>query len=79
MGFMRTFRYEEEKVALDKYTIDEPKRIRLIYNWFQYYSSEFITKELESSGFRVEVHYANATGEVYSEASPEIALVAKKR
>lgn len=78
MGFMRTFRYEELKVALDKYTIVEPKRTRVIYNWLQYFTVETITKELEDSGFELQALYANATGEQFKEDSPEIALVARK-
>ena len=78
MGFMRTFLYEEEKVVLDKYTIVEPGRTRVIYNWLQYFSLEAITQELEGNGFKVEAHYANAAGEPYSDDSSEIAIVARK-
>lgn len=31
-GFLNTFKYDEEKVALDKYTIIELDRTREVYN-----------------------------------------------
>jgi SAM-dependent methyltransferase len=78
MGFMRTFVYGEEKVVLDKYTIVEPDRKRVIYNWLQYFSLATIVKELEENGFKVEAHYSNVAGAPYSDNSPEIAIVASK-
>jgi len=78
MGFMQTFLYEEQMVALDKYTIVEPDRIRVIYNWLQYFTLESISRELEENGFMVEARYANATGQAYCEDSPEMALIARK-
>ena len=78
MGFMRTFVYEEEMVVLDKYTIVEPGKKRVIYNWLQYFTLESITQELASSGFKVEAHYANVAGDPYSDNSTEVALVARR-
>ena len=37
-GFLNTFKYDREKVVLDKYTIIEADRTRTIYNWLQYFS-----------------------------------------
>ena len=78
MGFMRTFVYEEEKVVLDKYTIVEPGRERVTFNWLQYFSLASIVNELEESGFKVEAHYADVAGNPYNDNSPEIAVVARK-
>jgi len=78
MGFMRTFVYDDEHVVLDKYTIVEPDRNRVIYNWLQYFSVEDIGREFEENGFRVEAHFSNLAGDPYHEDSPEIAVVAKK-
>jgi len=78
MGFMRTFVYEEEEVVLDKYTIVEPSNKRVIYNWLQYFSLESIIQEVESSGFKVEAHYANVAGDPYSDNSTEVAIVARR-
>ena len=78
MGFMQTFVYEEERVVLDKYTIVEPGKKRVIYNWLQYFSLESITRELVSSGFKVEAHYANVAGDPYDDNSTEVAIVARR-
>jgi len=32
-AFLNTFKYDEEKVVLDKYTIIELERTRTVYNW----------------------------------------------
>ena len=39
-GFLSTFKYPEEKVVLDKYTIIEKNRQRTVYNWSQYFDRE---------------------------------------
>ena len=39
-GFQNTFKYEKEKVVLDKYTLIEAERSRIVYNWLQYFSHE---------------------------------------
>ncbi|MCP4134058.1 MAG: methyltransferase domain-containing protein [bacterium] len=76
--FLNTWKYDKEKVVLDKYTIIEETRTREVYNWLQYYSLESITKELEENGFRVVEHYSNVAGAAFDPGSPEMALVAKK-
>lgn len=77
-GFLNTYKYEEEKVILDKYTIVEQNRTWEVFNWLQYFSREAITKEFEDSGFRVMDYYSDVAGAPYTDDSPEIALVAKK-
>ncbi|NES00858.1 MAG: class I SAM-dependent methyltransferase, partial [Symploca sp. SIO1B1] len=51
--FVNIFKYEKEKVTLDKYTIIEQSRKRVIYNWLQYYSESSLRNEFEENGFRV--------------------------
>ncbi len=75
-GFSNTFRYEDEKVVLDKYTIVEPDRIRTVYNWFQHFSPEMIKAEFSSSGLRVTDIYADVAGRPFDPQSPEFAVVA---
>lgn len=47
-GFRNTFKYESEKVVLDKYSIIEADRKRVVYNWLQYFSPEDLIKRLEA-------------------------------
>ena len=72
------FKYDEEKVVLDKYTIIEKERTRIAYNWLQYYSEDSLRKEFEENGFNVEGFYSDVTGTTTSPESLEIVIIAKK-
>ena len=75
-GFLNTFKYDEEKVVLDKYTIIEKDRTRTIYNWLQHFSVDAITKEFGECGFEVEL-LGNVAGEEYNSEAGEFAVIAK--
>lgn len=77
-GFVNTFKYDEEKVTLDKYTIIEKERLRIVYNWLQYFSQESLTKELEEGGFKVEAYYSDVAGTEFFPESPDMAVVVRK-
>ena len=76
--FVNTFIYEKEKVSLDKYTIIEESRTRVVYNWLQYFSRESLRKEFEESGFEIETFYSNVAGDPFDPNSTEFAVVARK-
>jgi len=78
-GFVNTFKYEDEKVILDKYTIIEESRRRVVYNWLQYFSEDSIRKGFKENGFKVEEIYSDVAGKTFNPESPEIAIVAKKK
>jgi len=77
-GFQNTFKYEEEKVILDKYTIIEEARTRTVYNWLQYFSPGSLREEFEENGFKIEEQYSDVAGTIFSPESMEFAIVAKK-
>lgn len=77
-GFLNTFKYDREKVILDKYTIVEKSRTRVVYNWLQYFSRDSITAEFEQNGLKVEEVYSDVTGTPFRPDSLEFAVVAKK-
>ncbi|MCJ7581014.1 MAG: class I SAM-dependent methyltransferase [Candidatus Aminicenantes bacterium] len=77
-GFVNTFKYEEEQVILDKYTLIEPSRTRTVYNWLQYFSPETLEREFVECGFTVENLYSDVAGSPFGLDSPEIAIVAKR-
>lgn len=77
-GFLNTFKYEKEKVTLDKYTIIEKKRIRVVYNWLQYFSQDSLRKEFEENGFDIIEFYSDVAGSAFSSDSLDMAVVAKK-
>ena len=76
-GFLNTFKYEKEKVTLDKYTIIERTGTRVVYNWLQYFSPDSLTEELEASGIEVAKFYADVAGSPFHPESPDIAVVGK--
>ena len=76
-GFLNTFKYEEEKVFLDKYTIVEENRTRTVYNWIQCFNPESIRAEFAENGLEVEGVYADVAGTAFNAASTEFAIVAR--
>ena len=76
--FVNTFKYEEEKVTLDKYTIIEESRTRTVYNWLQHFSKDSLQDEFEENGFKVEDFYSDVAGSSFDPETLEIAVVAKK-
>jgi len=77
-GFLNTFKYDKEKVVLDKYTIVEKARTRVIYNWLQCFSRDMITTEFETNGLKIEGVYSDVAGTSFQTDSPEFAIVARK-
>jgi cyclopropane fatty-acyl-phospholipid synthase-like methyltransferase len=77
-GFLNTFKYEKEKVVLDKYTLIEKSRRRTVYNWLQYFSQESLRTEFERSGFKIERYYSDVAGATFDPESMEFAIVAKR-
>lgn len=77
-GFVNTFKYEDEKVILDKYTIIEKNKAWEVYNWLQYYSLESLENELKENGFRIIEHYSDVSGTPLKSDATQIAVVAEK-
>ena len=78
-GFLNTFKYETEKVTLDKYTIIEAGRTRTIYNWLQHFSPESLEKEFSECGFAVEELCSDVAGTPFDPETGEFAVIARKR
>ncbi len=77
-AFVNTFKYNEEKVVLDKYTIVDSSETRVVYNWLQYFSIDSISDELEKNGFELVAIYGDVAGKKYCPSASEFAIVAKK-
>lgn len=78
-GFLNTFKYGNEKVVLDKYTIIEADRTRTIYNWLQYFSPEALKREFAECGFEVAELYSDVAGTPFDTTANEFAVVARKQ
>lgn len=74
-----SFRYDDEKVSLDKYTIVEENRQKQIYNWLQYFTPESLGLEAYASGLHIEELYGDVAGSPYDATNPEFAVVMKRR
>ena len=77
-GFLNIFKYDEDKVTLDKYTIIEPERSRQVYNWLQYFAPEDLEREFVETGFFVKGIYSDVAGNRYNRNSGEFAVIANK-
>jgi SAM-dependent methyltransferase len=76
-GFLNTFKYDEERVILDKYTIVESERIRRVFNWLQYFAPDDLKSEFVEAGFFVKKIYSDVAGSHYNEKTSEFAVLAK--
>ena len=77
-GFLNTFKYDKEKVVLDKYTIIEADRTRTVYNWLQYFSLEELEREFAEQGFSIKERYADVAGSQYDSKAAEFAVIAQR-
>lgn len=76
--FVNTFKYEKEKVTLDKYTIIEKSRTRVVYNWLQHFSAESLRKEIEENGLGIVEFYSDVSGGTFDPDSAVFAVEARK-
>lgn len=77
-GFLNIFKYGHEKVILDKYTIIEKAKTRVIYNWLQYFDCESLETEFKKSGFAIEEFTGDVAGAAFNPSSSEFAVIASK-
>jgi hypothetical protein len=68
MFHRRTRIFQKEKAVPDKYTIIEPGKRPVVYNWLQYFDEESLRSEFEANGF--------VAGKAICPQSAEIAVVA---
>jgi hypothetical protein len=77
-GFLNTFRYEQDNVMLEKYTIVERGGVSEYLNWFQHYDLAGLTAEVERSGLVLERPVGDVAGEAFEETAPEFAVIARR-
>ena len=75
-GFQQTFKYEQELLLLDKYTIVEPARTRTIYNWLQCFTPAALEREFRDHGLRITERVGSVAGDPYDPDSTEFAVAA---
>ncbi|KPA15407.1 SAM-dependent methyltransferase [Candidatus Magnetomorum sp. HK-1] len=76
-AFVNTFKYEDEKVLLDKYTIFEAnKPIRIVYNWLQHFNFDSLQAEFNQNRFEIKERLASVAGEKFNPTHDEFAVIA---
>lgn len=74
--FVNVFKYDKEKVILDKYTIFEQSRERRIFNWLQHYDADSLKREFNRNGLTIKDMYSNVAGDPFAPESEEFAVAA---
>jgi len=77
-GFLNVFKYDKEKVILNKYTILQNNKTRVIYNWLQYFSPESLREEVKETGFVIKNIFADVAGSPFKADGKEFAVVVRK-
>lgn len=75
--FVNKYKYEAEKLILEKYTIIEESGKRVIYNWFQCFDMESVWSEFAGSGLKIVDFFSDVAGKGFDIKSNEFAVVAK--
>ncbi|MCP4451044.1 MAG: class I SAM-dependent methyltransferase [Planctomycetes bacterium] len=76
-GFVNTFKYDQEKVLLDKYTIIEASRTRVVYNWLQCFSQASLRREFEENGLSIDATYGDVAGAPFHPDASVFAVAAR--
>jgi cyclopropane fatty-acyl-phospholipid synthase-like methyltransferase len=75
-GFHNIFKYDNERIVLEKYTIVERSRIRRIFNWYKCFDPSDIESEFKECGLKVVEFRGDVAGSAYDPESNEFAVVA---
>lgn len=73
-----SFRYDVERVTLDKYTIVEETGNSEYLNWLQYCTPARLEEELSVAGCSVEALLGDVAGRPFDPGATEMAVVARK-
>ena len=79
VGFMKSFKYYDEKVSLERYLIVEPGGWREVFNWLQYFSRDSIERELQRAGFTIMVFAGSLKGDAVTGADSSFGIIALKK
>lgn len=78
VGLQQTLLYPEEAISLDRYLIVEPGERWEIFNWFQYFTAESITRELAQAGFTVATLAGSLAGAPLRDVGRELGIFARR-
>ena len=75
-GFKHTFKYEDVRLLLDKYTIVQRASTRRIYNWLQCFTPQSLENEFAEHDLQIAEYIGNVAGDLYDPEATEFAAVA---
>ncbi len=75
-GFLNRFKYEDQRLLLDKYTIVESDRTRRVFNWLQCFTPAELEAEFARNGLQVVERWSDVAGTAYDPGGTEFAVVA---
>ena len=75
IGISQTWKYDDNRVILDKYDIATALETFTVYNWLQYYTRESLELEITSQGFGISEWYSDVSGQPLEDYSPTMAVV----
>jgi SAM-dependent methyltransferase len=76
VGLLRSFRYDDLRLGLDRYTICTPERTFEVCNWLQYFDVGALTAELGAAGLRVVSTHGDVAGAPFDADAEEFAVIA---
>lgn len=77
--FKSAFKYDLNRVSLDKYSVWEKDRNIEIYNWLKYFTITELNQELKENGLEIFEVYSDVKGTPYYDASDILAVVIGKK
>lgn len=73
-GFHNTFRYDRERVSLEKFEIVEAERTRVFFNWVRYFTPDELSAELADAGLTGVRVLGDLTGAPYDDRAPHFTV-----
>jgi SAM-dependent methyltransferase len=77
-GFLTTFKYDAERVTLDRYEIVEENGASVYYNWLQHYDPPTLAAEVAEAGLTQHQVLGDVAGTAYDASHPEFAVIARQ-
>lgn len=73
--FENIYKYDDQKVVLEKNTVVEENCVLTIHNYLKYFQVDEILQELSEQDFQTAEYFSDVSGTEYKKDSKEIALV----
>lgn len=79
LGTCESWRYDELRLALDRYTIEREGEVKVFWNWMHCLTLDEVADEVADAGFDVDSVWGDVAGAPYDAASMTFAVVLRRR